>query len=84
MPFELAHHAPILERTPRVIDALLRDLPAAWTDAKEGPDAWSPIEIVGHFIHGENRAMRRRPGSRSTCAGTSNTATARLVSCSMN
>ena len=32
---------------------MLEGLPAAWTDATEGPDTWSPYVIVGHLIHGE-------------------------------
>jgi hypothetical protein len=43
----------ILSRTPSVLTALLRGLPAAWTDAREGPQGWSPREIIGHLIHGE-------------------------------
>jgi len=27
--------------------------PAAWTDANEGPDTWSPFDVVGHLIQGE-------------------------------
>jgi hypothetical protein len=43
----------LLERTPRTLDALLRDLPDEWTRANEGPNTWSPYDIVGHLIHGE-------------------------------
>lgn len=43
----------MLERTPRVIDALLRGLPAAWTNVTEGPRTWSPRVVVGHLVHGE-------------------------------
>ena len=25
----------------------------SWTRATEGPDTWSPFDIVGHLIHGE-------------------------------
>jgi hypothetical protein len=32
---------------------MLGGLPSAWTDATEGPDTWSPYDIVGHLIHGE-------------------------------
>ena len=52
-PFDLAEAIAVLERTPAVLDALLRDLPTAWTDADEGPDTWSPHAVVGHLIHGE-------------------------------
>jgi hypothetical protein len=44
---------PVLERTPGVVRGLLTDLPTSWTDAVEGPDTWSPFDVVGHLIHGE-------------------------------
>ena len=43
----------LLERTPRVLDALLRDLPDAWTMSNEGADSWRPFDIVAHLIDGE-------------------------------
>jgi len=43
----------VLTRTPATLDALLRDLPNAWTTASEGPGTWSPYVVVGHLIHGE-------------------------------
>ena len=53
MEFELSTGAAVLERTPRTLRALLDGLPAAWTDATEGPETWSAYVIVGHLIHGE-------------------------------
>ncbi|MBL8842839.1 MAG: DinB family protein [Planctomycetes bacterium] len=52
-PFCLAEALPLLERTPRVLDALLRGLPEAWLAADEGPQTWSAPLVVGHLIHGE-------------------------------
>ncbi|MFG0315813.1 MAG: DinB family protein [Planctomycetota bacterium JB042] len=43
----------LLERTPAVLDALLRDLPPGWRDADEGPGTWSPLLILAHLVHGE-------------------------------
>lgn len=43
----------VLARTPAVLDALLRGLPAEWTGATEGEGTWSPFDVVGHLIHGE-------------------------------
>ena len=43
----------ILRRTPRTLSALLSDLPDSWIRATEGPDTWSPYDVVGHLIHGE-------------------------------
>lgn len=44
---------PVLTRTPPALDALLRNLPEAWTAATEGPGTWSPYVVIGHLIHGE-------------------------------
>jgi DinB family protein len=43
----------LLERTPAVLDALLRKLPDSWTQTNEGPDTWTVFDVVGHLIHGE-------------------------------
>jgi hypothetical protein len=43
----------LLARTPRVLDAWLRDLPDAWGLAREAPDTWTPFDVVGHLVHGE-------------------------------
>jgi len=51
--FVLAEAIGILQRTPVVIDALLRGLPDNWAMADEGVGTWSPFDVVGHLIHGE-------------------------------
>jgi hypothetical protein len=51
--FTLADARALLERTPRVLDAWLRDLPEAWLAADEGPGTWSPHLVLGHLVHGE-------------------------------
>jgi hypothetical protein len=43
----------LLGRTPAVLDAWLRDLPATWTSTNEGGATWSAFDVVGHLIHGE-------------------------------
>ncbi len=53
MDFDLDNGVSVLERTPRVIDAMLRGLPDAWVRATEGGETWSPFDVVGHLIHGE-------------------------------
>ena len=53
MEFELSLGVEVLERTPHVLRALLAGLSPAWTDATEGPGAWSPYVVIGHLIHGE-------------------------------
>jgi hypothetical protein len=44
---------PVLERTPSVLQAMLGGLPEAWLLGDEGPDTFSPRDVVGHLIHGE-------------------------------
>ena len=43
----------LLARTPAALDALLRDLPDAWTTRNEGDGTWSVFDIAGHLIFGE-------------------------------
>lgn len=43
----------LLGRTPATLNALLRDLPDDWTHSNEGVDTWSPVEVIGHLVHGE-------------------------------
>jgi len=53
MDFELSDAVAILERTPEVLRAMLAGLPQSLTDTNEGPDTFSPFDVVGHLIHGE-------------------------------
>lgn len=52
-PFALEEAIGILTRTPLTLDALLRRLPDPWIVANEGGQTWSPFDVVGHLIHGE-------------------------------
>ena len=51
--FALDDSLAILSRTPTVLDHWLRGLPRSWIHDNEGPDTWSPYDVVGHLIHGE-------------------------------
>ncbi|HYG78996.1 MAG TPA: DinB family protein, partial [Pyrinomonadaceae bacterium] len=53
MDFQLNHAREILGRTPATLRALLGGLPDEWVVSNEGPDTWSPFDIMGHLIHGE-------------------------------
>ena len=53
MIFHLADGIAVLERTPATFRALLAGLPDRWTAADEGPETFSPVDNVGHLIHGE-------------------------------
>jgi hypothetical protein len=51
--FVLDEGIAILERTPATLDAMLRGLPDSWIQAHEGGETWSPFDVIGHLIHGE-------------------------------
>jgi DinB family protein len=53
MSFRLDEAIPVLERTPGAVRALLSGLPEPWHRANEGPQTWSPFDVVGHLIDGE-------------------------------
>ena len=53
MEFELAQAIEILQRTPATLNSLLRDLPESWLVQNEGLETWSPYDVIGHLIHGE-------------------------------
>jgi hypothetical protein len=53
MEFDLATGVAVLERTPETLRAMLAGLPDAWTTPNEGPETWSPYDILGHLVHGE-------------------------------
>lgn len=53
MDFALEDAIPVLRRTPAVLRALLGDVPEPWIRGAEGPETWSPFDVVGHLIHGE-------------------------------
>lgn len=53
MEFELAPAIEVLARTPITLNSLLRDLPESWLVRNEGPETWSPYDVVGHLIHAE-------------------------------
>jgi hypothetical protein len=53
MDFQLDHAKEVLSRTPATLDALLSHLPPEWSDSNEGPQSWSPFDVLGHLIHAE-------------------------------
>ena len=53
MEFELAPAIEVLRRTPLTLNSLLRDLPESWLVQNEGGETWSPFDVIGHLIHGE-------------------------------
>jgi uncharacterized damage-inducible protein DinB len=53
MEFQLDHAKDILRRTPATLTSLLQDVPDEWLFSNEGPETWSPFDVLGHLIHGE-------------------------------
>ena len=53
MKFYLEDAIQLLRSTPDTLWVLLAGLPESWTESNEGPDTWSPFDVVGHLIHGE-------------------------------
>jgi hypothetical protein len=53
MPFDLSRAMDVLRRTPSALHALLDDLDESWIRATEGPETFSPFDVVGHLIDGE-------------------------------
>lgn len=53
MEFDLEASVDVLQRTPAVVRALLDGLGEAWVRGTEGPDTFSPFDVVGHLIDGE-------------------------------
>jgi len=53
MDFDLESSIMVLARTPATIQTLLDGLPAPWIRGIEGPDTFSPFDVVGHLIDGE-------------------------------
>jgi hypothetical protein len=53
MEFDLDHAIEVLERTPAAVHALLGGLSERWVSGNEGPETFSPFDVVGHLIDGE-------------------------------
>lgn len=53
MDLALAEIVEVLERTPPTLRALLAPLRDAWLACDEGPGTFSPRDVLGHLIFGE-------------------------------
>ena len=60
MKFDLNKSYEILQRTPSVLRILLSDLSADWIMNNEGPETFSPYDVIGHLIQGEKTDWRDR------------------------
>lgn len=53
MNFNLALSIEVLRRTPQTLRELLGELSEPWVGGNEGPETFSPFDVVGHLIDGE-------------------------------
>jgi uncharacterized damage-inducible protein DinB len=53
MQFDLDQAIAVLAKTPAALKAWLQDLPREWTEHNEGPETWSPYDVIGHLAHVE-------------------------------
>lgn len=85
MDLNLSEIREVLERTPSVLSALLTGLSEEWTEADEGPETWTPHQVVAHMLdletfawadrarhlleHGSGRPFERVDRTRFSAAG---------------
>ncbi len=53
MSFTIEKTIEILERTPEVLEAMVKNVSAEWTENNEGGETWSVFDVLGHLVHGE-------------------------------
>jgi len=53
MSFDLDQSIQVLQRTPATLAGLLRGVSEPWIRGTEGPETFSPFDVVGHLIDGE-------------------------------
>lgn len=58
--FSLDRSYEILERTPAVLRSIFTGLSDDWTMNNEGPETFSPFDVLGHLINGEKTDWRPR------------------------
>lgn len=70
MNFSLDLSIDVLRRSPATLEALLGGVAEPWARGIEGPDTFSPFDVVGHLIDGEETDWI--PRARIVLAGGSN------------
>ncbi len=53
MKYDLQQSIEILNKTPGILRQLLQGLHPDWLLSNEGPDSFSPFDVMGHLLHGE-------------------------------
>lgn len=60
MQYNFKEAISILERTPATLNTLLNGLSDNWLMRNEGPETFSPYDVVGHLVHGEKADWTER------------------------
>jgi hypothetical protein len=53
MKYSIERSIEILERTPEVMNCMLSGIGDDWVMNNEGPETFSPYDVIGHLVHGE-------------------------------
>jgi hypothetical protein len=53
MQFQVAQAIEVLAQTPSVMAALLRGKSLVWLNSRKTPESFSPLDVIGHLMHGE-------------------------------
>ncbi len=53
LPFDIVKSVEILQQTPYTLSRMLDCLSPEWTASAGDKEEWSPYDVVGHLIHGE-------------------------------
>ena len=53
MKYSIERSIEILERTPAVLNSMLSGIDDDWVMNNEGPETFSPYDVIGHLVHGE-------------------------------
>ena len=53
LTFDVARSVEILQQTPYTLTRMLEGLSVEWTESTGDREDWSPYDVVGHLIHGE-------------------------------
>ncbi|HUD54051.1 MAG TPA: DinB family protein [Terracidiphilus sp.] len=70
MEFNLQDSIALLDHTPATLNALLRNLPDAWTNANEGENTWTPIDVVAHLLYADRSNWKPRAQTILKCGET--------------
>jgi DinB superfamily len=60
MQYDHGEAIEILQKTPEVLRQLLSGLSDRWVMTNEGPDTFSPFDVMGHLVIGEKTDWRPR------------------------